>query len=171
MANKTLFTLFLTPYEVPKFIPFIFLFFLSLYSTAQQTDTLKYCIQNDNVGIGGYDPVSYFKSIKPTLGSNQITQIYDGVVYRFISIENKNLFAANPKAYLPQFGGWCSMSLVMGRATTPVYENFLISENKLYLFERTLSVNGRELWLNNPTANEKSAAKNYSSYKSTGKIP
>ncbi len=153
-----------------KSIPFIFLLLLTYNVQAQKTDTLKYCVDNHDVGVGGYDPVSYFKSSKPVLGNDQITFAHDGVEYRFASTERKKLFAANPEAYLPQFGGWCSMTLVMGRATKPVYDNFIISDGKLYLFERTLSLNGRELWLNNPTANEKVATKNYSTYKSTGKI-
>jgi len=153
-----------------KLIPVIFFLSLTLYAKAQQTDTLKYCVRDDLVGVGGYDPVSYFKSKKPVLGNDKIHLTHDGVKYKFASNENKKLFSSRPEAYLPQFGGWCSMTLVMGRATRPVYENFLISEGRLYLFERTLSVNGKELWLNNPIVNEKIAIKNYTSYKDTGKI-
>jgi hypothetical protein len=62
------------------------------------------------------------------------------------------------------------MTLAMGRATTPKYDNFYIQDGKLWLFERTLSVNGQELWLRDPKANEKVANKNYTSYKRKGKI-
>jgi YHS domain-containing protein len=137
---------------------------------AQQIDTLKYCIANKHVGVGGYDPVSYFTSGNPVSGDDRISMSYEGVTYRFSSAENKQKFAAEPKRYLPQFGGWCSMTLAMGRATKPVYDNFLLYDGKLYLFERTLSVNGRELWLHDTKANEKTASNNYNSYRTSGKI-
>ncbi len=141
-------------------------------ATAQEssTDTLKYCLNREYIGIGGFDPVSYFKSDKPVPGSTSISARHDGVEYRFASHDNKNEFMSNPSKYLPQFGGWCSMTLAMGRATTPKYDNFTITAGKLYLFERTLSVNGRELWLKDTKGNEVVAAKNYHSYKSTGRI-
>ena len=62
------------------------------------------------------------------------------------------------------------MTLAMGRATTPKYDNFLIRNGQLYLFERTLSVNGRELWERDPKVNKASAEKNYSKYVTTGNI-
>jgi YHS domain-containing protein len=153
-----------------KTISFLLVLLVTCSVHAQQIDTLKYCIADNNIAAGGYDPVSYFTSEKPVLGDAQITMSYDGVTYRFSSADNKQKFAADPKRYLPQFGGWCSMTLAMGRATKPVYDNFLIYDGKLYLFERTLSVNGRELWLHDTKANEKTASKNYNSYRTTGKI-
>ncbi|NOS92228.1 MAG: hypothetical protein HOP30_09925, partial [Cyclobacteriaceae bacterium] len=145
-----------------------------LYSSqtiAQESkiDTLKYCLLTATIGVGGYDPVSYFEGISQ-LGTAQFTAIHDGVTYRFASEKHKIQFKANPIVYLPQFGGWCSMTLAMGRATSPKYDNFLVSQGKLYLFERTLSVNGRELWLKNPIENQKIASKNYKQFKRTGKI-
>ena len=65
---------------------------------------------------------------------------YDEVIYLFSNTENKRTFLLAPEKYLPQFGGWCSMTLVMGRATTPKYDNFMVKDGKLFLFERTLSV-------------------------------
>ena len=53
------------------------------------------------------------------------------------------------------------MTLAMGRATTPKYDNFLIKDGRLFLFERTLSVNGKELWLMDPKGNEKLARVTY----------
>ncbi len=142
---------------------------LCLHAPAQRADSLKYCLAPDEVGVGGFDPASYFKSPKPLYGSPSISTRYDGVVYRFASQENKNDFLKNPTKYLPQFGGWCSTNLVLGRATTPTYNNFLLQEGKLYLFERTLSVNGKELWLGDPKKNEQIATMNYDKFKVTGK--
>ncbi len=138
--------------------------------TAQSIDTLVYCVDHGKVGVGGYDPVSYFKSGKPLPGKVNIALQHDGVEYRFATLENRNAFKSKPESYLPQFGGWCSMTLALGRATRPVYDNFLIRNGKLYLFERTLSVNGKELWLTDPVTNQKKASTNYLALKTRGKI-
>ncbi|CAN5332521.1 hypothetical protein BH09BAC3_BH09BAC3_29140 [soil metagenome] len=150
---------------------FILLNLTTTYSSIAQTkpDTLKYCVKESNIGVGGFDPVSYFQGA-PKSGSADLVTVIDGVIYRFSSAENQKKFKADPSKYLPQFGGWCSMTLAMGRATTPKYDNFVILKNKLYLFERTVSVNGRELWLSDPKTNEKTAGKNYSLYRTTGRI-
>ena len=135
-----------------------------------ETDTLKYCVAKNQTGSGGFDLVSYFQSHKPVAGKPEFAVNYDGVKYLFSTEVNKNKFLSKPALYLPQFGGWCSMTLVMGRATTPTYDNFAILAGKLYLFERTLSVNGRELWLKNIKGNEKIATENYNAYRTTGRI-
>jgi YHS domain-containing protein len=139
-------------------------------STKIKADTLKYCLTPQTVGIGAYDPISYFEQSAPLKGKKEIFSTYDGVTYWFVNSSNKKKFDANPSAYLPQFGGWCSMTLAMGRATVPKYDNFLVSNGKLYLFERTLSVNGKELWIKDVEGNEKIALKNYLEYKNSGKI-
>jgi hypothetical protein len=146
----------------------VFCFIISsLFS--QKTDTLKYCLDPGQVGVGGFDPVTYFKSPGPLPGEISITATHDGVVYRFVSIENKNDFMKNPLRYLPQFGGWCSMTLAMGRATRPTYTNFLVQGKKLFLFERTLSVNGKEVWLKNPEENTRLAKATYEKLITLGK--
>ncbi|QOI98185.1 MAG: hypothetical protein HRU69_12130 [Flammeovirgaceae bacterium] len=137
---------------------------------SQRPDTLKYCVNDKHIGVGGYDPVSYFQGNKPLAGKAGFSTTFDNVIYLFDSEANLKIFVANPTKYLPQFGGWCSMTLAMGRATTPKYDNFVILKDKLYLFERTVSVNGRELWLKDPKKNEKIASTNYTTYRTTGKI-
>ncbi len=151
---------------------FYLILFISVQSFAQnpKADTLKYCLNKEMVGLGGYDPMSYFEGGKPQLGNKKYVANYEGVEYYFINQANKNTFVVNPNKYLPEFGGWCSMTLAMGRATTPKYDNFIVSDGKLFLFERTLSVNGRELWLKDPNQNKKIATKNYTSFRKTGKI-
>ena len=153
-------------------VPIIALMLISYgtYSQASEIDTLKYCVADHSVGVGGYDPVSYFNSVAPSKGKQEIRVKHEGVTYLFLNEDNKRSFVQDPEKYLPQFGGWCSMTLAMGRATQPVYENYLIEDNKLYLFERTLSVNGQTVWKKNPKQNEVRASENYEQYKSTGII-
>jgi YHS domain-containing protein len=149
----------------------ILLFAFSLIAVSahcQKADSLKYCLTSDQVGIGGHDPVSYIKSNKSILGAGAISTRHDGVEYRFVSLENKKEFLKSPSKYLPQFGGWCSMTLAMGRATTPKYDNFLVKDGKLWLFERTLAVNGKELWLTDPKGNSALAKTTYKKHMASG---
>ena len=135
----------------------------------QSPDTLAYCI-NDGIGLGGYDAVSYFTSNAALNGDENISTTYKGVKYIFSNDQNKDLFISDPEKYLPVYGGWCAMTLSMGRATTPVYDNFLIDDGKLHLFERTVSVNGRTLWQQDPQTNAQRAQKHYNDYKKDGII-
>ena len=153
-----------------KLFTVIFAIVLSQAAYAQNVDTLKFCVNDRHIGVGGYDPVSYFQGTTPSTGKENLSATFEEVTYRFSSEANLKKFISNPTKYLPQFGGWCSMTLAMGRATTPKYDNFVVMKDKLYLFERTVSVNGRELWLKDPKANEKIASTNYTSYRTTGKI-
>lgn len=143
----------------------IFLLFISyngLFAQNTAEKSLKYCTAENSVGTGAFDPVSYFQASEPKVGKSSIQYTHDGVTYYFDSEANLKLFKKDPARYLPQFGGWCSMTLAMGKTTRPTYTNFLIDDGKLYLFERTLSVNGKELWLKSPKANYENARRNYS---------
>jgi YHS domain-containing protein len=152
-----------------RFLYLLVLLYGPVCSQGSKIDTLKYCVHPDHLGAGGFDPVSYYEG-KAQEGTTKFTATYDKIKYLFVSEKHKHAFEANPMSYLPQFGGWCSMTLAMGRATAPKYDNFIVTDGKLYLFERTLSVNGRELWLRDPVRNEKVAAKNYAEFIKTGKI-
>lgn len=145
-----------------KLIVVYFLLTLPLLLSAQanKPDTIRYSLTNGIYGMGGYDPVSYFSG-KPVKGSTKFKAQFEHVTYLFQSKKNQETFLKSPESYLPQFGGWCSMTLAMGRATRPTFDNFLIDSGKLYLFERTLSVNGKELWLKNTEKNKLLASTNY----------
>jgi len=149
-------------------IIFLLLSIVSVDAISQEK-TRAYCL-DDGVGLGGYDPISYFQNGIPKKGEKSISMTYDEVEYYFSTKENRKAFKNNPDKYLPAFGGWCSMTLVMGRATEPVYDNFIIKEGRLYLFERTLSVNGRTLWVQDHDKHKQLAKDNYNQYIETGKI-
>ena len=151
-----------------KFILFCAAWLTAASSFSQTADSLRYCLTPNKVGVGGFDPVSYFSSSKPLTGLPAISASYENVEYRFASVKNRELFLRSPSRYLPQFGGWCSMTLAMGRVTIPTYDNFLIQSDKLFLFERTLSVNGRELWLQDPKGNAILANTTYKKHIASG---
>jgi YHS domain-containing protein len=86
------------------------------------------------LAIQGYDPVAYFTDGKPTPGKPEYEHQWDEHRYRFASAEHRDLFKANPVRYAPQFGNYCAMALALGKVVVANPENWLVSDNKLYVF-------------------------------------
>ncbi|GGH30676.1 YHS domain-containing protein [Cribrihabitans marinus] len=85
------------------------------------------------VAIGGYDPVAYFRDNAPTLGRAEISVRWKGAEWHFDSQANRAAFEANPRAYAPQFGGYCAYAMSLGRKSTTDPEAWRIVDGKLYL--------------------------------------
>jgi YHS domain-containing protein len=86
------------------------------------------------LGAKGYDVVAYFTDGKPVQGSDRHTAEYGGVKWQFVSKEHRDLFAANPQQYAPQYGGFCSWGVSQGKLfdIDPV-NGWKIVDGKLYL--------------------------------------
>ncbi len=83
--------------------------------------------------IKGYDVVAYFLDAKPVPGSADYEHEWKSATWRFASGEHRNLFAANPTKYAPQYGGYCAYAVSQG-GTAPVDpEAWRIVDGKLYL--------------------------------------
>lgn len=85
------------------------------------------------LAIHGYDPVAYFTTGLPTLGSAKFTTAHEGAAYRFASAANQAAFEENPEAYLPQFGGFCAFGVTVGKKFDGDPRVFAIVDGKLYL--------------------------------------
>ncbi|PJJ10806.1 hypothetical protein CLU83_4273 [Flavobacterium sp. 1] len=99
------------------------------------------------VAIQGYDPVAYFKQGKAIKGKKELIAAYEGVIYQFSSVSNKELFTKNASAYEPQYGGWCAYA--MGSSSEKVEinpETFKIIDGKLYLFYNAYFNNTLKSW-------------------------
>ena len=86
------------------------------------------------VGLKGYDPVSYFNPGQATRGASKISFDFDDTRYLFASAKNKELFAANPDKYSPQFSGLCATGLSMGMKAEADPKIFKVVDGKLYVF-------------------------------------
>lgn len=109
----------------------------------------------ENVGVAGYDPVSYFPEGggKPQRGLIGVSAEYEGVTYRFASEEHRSRFQKNPAKYLPAYGGWCAWAAgELGKRVDVDPESFEIRDGRLYLFYRDSRLDTRTLWL--PKAQE-----------------
>ncbi|MEO6542389.1 MAG: YHS domain-containing (seleno)protein [Ferruginibacter sp.] len=90
---------------------------------------------SDGIAIKGYDPVAYFTQHKAVKGSREYAVYHQGVTYYFSSVENKEIFKANPSKYEPEYGGWCAYA--MGKNGEKVNidpSTFKIINGRLYLF-------------------------------------
>ncbi|MGB0890826.1 MAG: YHS domain-containing (seleno)protein [Flavobacteriaceae bacterium] len=133
----------------------------SVVSQNSDYNTKKGAIAN------GYDVVAYFAK-KAAKGSKKFTANYDGVSFRFISKKNLEAFNANPKKYIPQYGGYCAYAIgVKGEKVSINPKTFEIREGKLYLFYNSWGTNTLDLWLKEGAEDLKNKAdKNWKRIKS-----
>ena len=61
---------------------------------------------NFGVAINGYDSVAYFTEGKAVKGNEKYSYSWNEAVWYFSNAEHRELFAANPKKYVPHRGGW-----------------------------------------------------------------
>ncbi len=86
------------------------------------------------LAIKGYDPVAYFTLDKAVLGKPDVEYEWDEQRYRFVSVEHRELFKADPVRYAPQFTNFCAMALARGEVHEANPEYWLVSDGRLYLF-------------------------------------
>jgi len=89
---------------------------------------------DDHLMLFGADVVAYFTDNRHIQGSPEHRSEYDGVDFYFASAANKALFDSTPSAYLPQYGGYCTNGIVFGSPWGGNAEDFLVHNDKLYIF-------------------------------------
>jgi hypothetical protein len=101
---------------------------ISASADSTQTSTTP-----EHVAIQGYDVVSYFTDGKPVKGSSDISLPFEDSNWQFANMSHKEMFAANPDRYLPQYGGMCAGGMAMGVSVPANPENWVIVDGKLYM--------------------------------------
>lgn len=126
----------------------LFLVLFAITSGAQtSTKRDKEFNLDHKVAIQGYDPAAYFLQKKAVKGKSSLFVNYEGVIYYFSSVANKDTFLKNPASFEPQFGGWCAFA--MGDSGDKVEvnpETFKILDGKLYLFYNAFFNNTLKSW-------------------------
>ena len=140
------------------------IFVLALVATNAFAQTPKTSDLNldKGVAIQGYDPVSYFSEHKAVEGKKEFAFKHEGATYYFKSAANKDLFAKNPSAYEPQYGGWCAYA--MGETGEKVEIDpgtFKVLDGKLYLFYNAFFNNTLPKWNKDETRLKANADKNW----------
>jgi len=85
------------------------------------------------VALGGYDPVAYFDNGKPTRGDEKISASYGGARYLFATAAHRSAFLKDPRAYLPEFGGFCVVGTAYGQKVDVDPETGKVVNGHLYL--------------------------------------
>lgn len=115
---------------------------ISVNSFAQTNLRTRHFNTEKGLALQGYDAVAYFTSNKAIKGNKQFVSVVEGITYYFSSAANRDAFNKAPKAYEPQYGGWCAYA--MGATNEKVEvdpETFKIKDGKLFLFYHS--------WVNN----------------------
>jgi YHS domain-containing protein len=87
----------------------------------------------DDAAVQGYDTVAYFTAGKALRGSGSFSFPWHGMTWYFLFKENRDLFAANPEKYAPQYEGYCAWALTEARLAITDPEVWKIVDGKLYL--------------------------------------
>ena len=110
------------------------------------------------VAINGYDPVAYFTDGKPVDGSDDFTHDWNGATWRFASAEHRDMFAADPEKYAPQYGGYCAWAVSQGYTASTDPTAWKIVDDKLYL---NYSVGVQQRWVKDIPGNIAKGDKNW----------
>lgn len=134
--------------------------FLPLTVLAQSGVNWYYNIDENNLALGGYDPVTYYEksggngSSAPSLGNEENILVYNGIKYHFKSQKNLKRFQEFPDKYLPKYGGWCAYRMAQkpeeeGWAQSRIPADptlYKIIDGQLYLFSRTGRGSMKDKW-------------------------
>ena len=100
---------------------------------------------DERVMLKGADVVAYFTLGRHTQGSAQYRSVHEGVTFRCASGEHKALFDADPRKYLPQFGGYCTNGIVYAIPWGGDADQWRVIDGKLYIFGGQASRDAFEL--------------------------
>ena len=85
------------------------------------------------VAVHGYDVVSFFHGDEPVHGSPKYALRWRGAVWYFASAQTMLAFEMNPKAYVPQYGGYCALAMTSGALIPADPQVFTVHDGRLYL--------------------------------------
>ncbi len=124
----------------------VFILFAGFSLSAQ--DKMAHNIDNSNIALQGYSPVSYLDLNLAQKGSKQFKSEHQKVVYYFTSKDQKAKFDGNPNKYLPQYGGYCAFGVYAGAKFRVDPNKFIVEDGKYFLYLNNLELDAKELWMN-----------------------
>src|SRR5215831_9343842 len=127
-------------------------------SPIQQKEPVPAINTKEDFAVRGYDPVSYFTSGKPEVGSPLFVYEWRGVRWRFVSSDHRDVFKTDPERYAPQFGGYCAMAMSLGRIADGDPEQWAVVDGKLFLNN---NARAQALWNEDRAGNISQADKNW----------
>ena len=120
-------------------------------TTASRAATTERVVTDRHTGfaIYGVDPVAYFTDGKPIAGRAEFEFRFAGAIWRFANEGNRAAFIADPRIYMPRFGGYDPVGIARGVSTPGYPQLWVIAKDRLYLF---YSAQARAAFLADPAA-------------------
>ncbi|MEZ4793639.1 MAG: YHS domain-containing (seleno)protein [Gelidibacter sp.] len=123
------------------------LLLFTAFGFSQNNIKANYNTDDSKIALQGFSPVSYLDLGIAQKGLKEHKAIYDGLAYYFTSEDQKKSFEANPKKYLPEYGGYCAFGISVGAKFRVDPNKFVVKNGKYYLFLYDLEVDAQQLWL------------------------
>lgn len=130
-------------------------------STRTQEHELSINTQ-DGIALRGFDAVAYFAVENAVKGDSKYEYVWNGAKWLFANEENLARFKADPAAYAPQFGGFCSYAVSEGYTANGDPEAWKIVDGKLYL---NYSPKVKAMWEQNMNERIGKGNQNWESFK------
>lgn len=105
----------------------------AMIAPAALAQDLPVFYKTDGAAIGGYDAVSYFAGGTPVRGLPEYSVMWKGAEWHFATAENRDAFEMNPRAYAPQFGGYCAYAMAQGELVSTDPMLWEVIDGRLYL--------------------------------------
>lgn len=110
-------------------------------------DKMAHNIDNSNIALDGYSPVSYLDLGLAQQGNKTYKSEHNKIMYYFTSAQQKATFDKSPEKYLPQYGGYCAFGCYAGAKFRVDPNTFLVEDGKYYLYLNNVEVDAKQLWL------------------------
>lgn len=108
---------------------FLLVFFLIAIESQAQ---LSQVYAPGGKAIRGYDPVAFFRELKPVMGYDSLNYTWKDATWMFATKENRDLFLTAPEKYSPQYGGYCAYGTSRGYKAPTQADAWTIVNEKLY---------------------------------------
>jgi hypothetical protein len=121
------------------------------FSRVSRAATTERVVTDRHTGLAlyGVDPVAYFTDRKPVVGRAEFEYRFAGAIWRFENEGNRAAFVADPKVYMPRFGGYDPVGIARGVSTPGYPELWTLTQDQLYLF---YSAQARAAFIADPAA-------------------
>lgn len=136
----------------------LILFTTGCASTQPSKTEYRVYVDDNNVILQGYDAVAFFTEGRAVPGASTHNSEYHGAVYHFANATNKERFDADPERYKPQFGGYCSMAMAMGKFEPGDATMWSIVDGRLVVQR---NAKAKAMWNKNPRYNLRAADDNW----------
>lgn len=108
-------------------------FAAAMIAPAGFAQDLPVYFKTDGAAMAGYDVVSYFHGGTPVHGLPEYSVLWKGAEWHFATAENRDAFEMNPRAYAPQFGGYCAYAMAQGELVSTDPTLWQVIDGRLYL--------------------------------------